>query len=170
MARRRIAALVTVALVVSAVMSTQLVLPGRCVGDVNGDSQANVLDVQLVAAALLGSTDGPAPTVDVNEDGRVDVLDFQALVAQTSESTEPPEPTQRQLPPAAPVCSTAAPVPHALTIRVAHADPAGALPQAPACAMARAGVPCSSRLPHLPRIERYLCGVSPHSPPLPRSA
>lgn len=52
-------------------------------GDVNGDSQTNILDMQIIAYALLkGSLSVHA--ADMNRDGRIDVLDFQLLVTKTS--------------------------------------------------------------------------------------
>ena len=47
-------------------------------GDVNGDGQVNVLDVQTLANVLLGGTCGG--NCDINSDGRVDILDLQRLV------------------------------------------------------------------------------------------
>jgi len=52
-------------------------------GDVNGDCQTNILDMQIIADALLKGT-LPLHSADVNGDGRIDVLDFQLLVTKTS--------------------------------------------------------------------------------------
>lgn len=52
-------------------------------GDINGDCQTNILDMQIVADALLHGA-VPATSADINRDGRIDVLDFQRLVTETS--------------------------------------------------------------------------------------
>jgi len=49
---------------------------GKC--DINGDSLVNVLDLQAVINAILG-TQAPTGKGDLNDDGRVDVLDLQVL-------------------------------------------------------------------------------------------
>ncbi|MGA1870737.1 MAG: dockerin type I repeat-containing protein, partial [bacterium] len=51
-------------------------------GDLNGDSQINVIDVQLCSNAILGIETGSEITerADVNQDGIVDVLDVQEIV------------------------------------------------------------------------------------------
>ncbi len=52
-------------------------------GDINGDCQTDILDMQIVADALLHGA-LPVTAADINGDGQIDVLDFQRLVTQTS--------------------------------------------------------------------------------------
>ena len=58
---------------------------GRDVGDTNGDTAVDVLDLQRVIADVLEG-DAARSNGDVNADGRVDVLDFQALLGQAQQA------------------------------------------------------------------------------------
>lgn len=50
-------------------------------GDVNGDGDVNVIDLQLCVNAFLGTETDPAivERADVNSDGTVNVLDVQLI-------------------------------------------------------------------------------------------
>lgn len=50
------------------------------IGDVNGDSRVNILDLTLVASSFTAASP-VAPRLDVNEDGAVNILDL-VLIAQ----------------------------------------------------------------------------------------
>jgi len=76
--------------VTSTITATHTAEPGsatptseaRPPGDLNGDGDVNVLDVQLCVNVFLGVETDPETVdwADVNRDGRVDVLDVQAIV------------------------------------------------------------------------------------------
>jgi hypothetical protein len=48
--------------------------------DANSDGSVNVLDLQIMINAVLGSQSMPAGKGDLNNDGRIDVLDLQILI------------------------------------------------------------------------------------------
>jgi hypothetical protein len=55
-----------------------VVAPAGISCDVNGDSRADVLDLQVLSNVVLGTRTCPG-SCDINKDARVDVLDVQTL-------------------------------------------------------------------------------------------
>lgn len=127
-------------------------------GDVNDDFRVDVLDIQAVAVSVLASI--PASGMDVNGDGRVDILDFQALMAQTARTGSSPIPSHG--------------VKYELVMYTA-VTPLLFIPSERRSALLLEeqkndqGKECfehaSLLLTRLPRIERYISGCSPNSPP-----
>ncbi len=60
--------------------------PASPVGDANGDTAVDVLDLQVVIAQVLGGASEKSPKADVNGDGRVDVRDFQCMLDLTRQA------------------------------------------------------------------------------------
>ncbi len=148
-------------LAVTGLVTAPLALPapGPCPGDVNGDLESNILDIQIVAAALLNgqAAEGRA---DVNGDGQVDIRDFQELVDRSSGTTSPsqtPAPDRTQGVVNHP--NTGTPL-----LRAAHA-PQEALDSWKGRRAGSTTFEFQVRRTHSPRTERYLFGLSPHSPP-----
>ena len=52
--------------------------PDAVYGDVNGDKEVNISDVNAVIAVILSAT--AAPAADVNGDGEVNISDINALI------------------------------------------------------------------------------------------
>lgn len=124
---------IAIAWVVFALLLTSSVAGTRvfAAADANADHAIDVLDVQLVGAALLAQT-RPDDAADVNGDGRVDVLDFQQVVneaANASRGGAPSEAPQQTPAPASyellalkVAASAAIPLPSsAFTTRMDHA-------------------------------------------------
>ena len=50
-------------------------------GDVNGDGEVNIADVNVVIGIILGSGVQDNPRADVNGDGEVNIADVNAIIA-----------------------------------------------------------------------------------------
>ena len=50
-------------------------------GDVNGDGEVNIMDVDCVIGIILGGPDTYEGRADVNEDGEINILDVDAIIA-----------------------------------------------------------------------------------------
>lgn len=127
--------------------------------DINGDRRVNILDVQMIAMALLGDRQASA---DINHDGRVDVLDFQTLVTETS---APATPIQK---------ARAEAIEGYLSVSRAHVlAPSLDMRRCEAPAPAEHGLGLNSSSGRIsqqiqpPGTEPTVRGPSPHSPPLP---
>lgn len=133
---------------------------GKALGDANGDTEVDVLDLQqVIAQVLAGQMVGDG---DVNRDGKVDVLDFQAILSQAQQtasrgSETPPLDTRR----GATVEQRAADVQPVRLAKVKVVQPeegksAASLGARPALAMHVASA----------KVERHLQNLSPHAPPV----
>lgn len=123
-------------------------------GDANGDRRVDILDLQLVVAALLGGV--PDPRADVNGDGRVDIRDYQCLVghANHADAQAPQAPDQ----------------PNGLVANVSGAAPHAPAPgrasfrlPAPACACLLRDAPAGDACRAVR--ARYTWCLTPHAPP-----
>ena len=50
------------------------------VGDVNGDGEINIADVNTVIDVILGGNGGVTPLADINRDGEINIADINALI------------------------------------------------------------------------------------------
>ena len=130
-----------------------------CPGDVNGDQQLDILDIQLVAAALTNET-ASTLTADLNRDGRIDILDFQLLIAETSAPESADNTSSPEEPPA--VLQEASSL---IRLRPAALEVAVAAPGAVGTADAVGLFQLAALPTPPPKLLRGRCGYSPHSPP-----
>ena len=49
-------------------------------GDVNGDGEVNIADVNALISLILGSHAGDNPSADINQDGEINIADVNALI------------------------------------------------------------------------------------------
>lgn len=129
--------------------------------DANGDSRADVLDVQVIVAQILAASAGSAASADVNHDGRVDVLDFQQTLAETAQTAPPSKPLPENRRPDAvfPVTIQGlalAALPERLSAHLATPAPK----PCPRGALRDSGAAIPKET------ERWLFSLTPHAPPL----
>jgi len=57
-----------------------MMVNGSLLGDTNGDSTINVLDVIIMVNMILGETEADLNTADINGDGLINVSDAVLLI------------------------------------------------------------------------------------------
>ena len=58
-----------------------MLINGSILGDTNGDSTINVLDVIIIVNMILGQLEIDLSTSDINQDGVLNVLDVTLLLS-----------------------------------------------------------------------------------------